>query len=234
MQIPIFSKDWTILEELVLLAGGYNYIYFWSFYIKACDVSCNTKGIDKHGMGNWKTIGESMGLGRTAKQIEEHYFEKYMGVHGYCLPAKTILHNKQSPNLTGVGGKLQFVETEATFFSKPSRDASNMDESRSEAAVAMPSATNEEPATTAVESEQSHASAEDDKPTDTSVLNVEVVPDQMDEEPLSLDVDISKEEAHVSDQPEEAADAIPEEEPAGDLTLIDDADEFPAGAAVSG
>lgn len=176
-------------------------------------------------MGNWKTIGESMGLGRTARQIEEHYFEKYMGVHGYCLPVKTVLHNKQSPNLTAVGAKLQFVETEATFFSKPSKDGSKMDEPRSEVTVTIPSVTNEESATATVGSEQSQAVA-DDKPTETSVSNVEVAPeDQKIDEPDVIELDTSKEEAHVSDQPEEVADAIPEE---------DDGDEFPAGAVVSG
>lgn len=41
-------------------------------------------------MGNWKNVADYIGTGKTHKQIEEHYFELYMGVHGYCLPSKTI------------------------------------------------------------------------------------------------------------------------------------------------
>jgi len=90
LDVPIFSKDWTASEELLLL-----------------------EGIEKCGAGNWKTIAEYIsstivpkGAERTAKQVEEHYWELYMGVHGYCLPAKTI-----SPSG-------EFVETESLLTSK--------------------------------------------------------------------------------------------------------------------
>lgn len=39
-------------------------------------------------MGNWKVIAEFIGTTKTTKQVEEHYWEQYMGVHGYCLPAQ--------------------------------------------------------------------------------------------------------------------------------------------------
>ena len=38
------------------------------------------EGIDKCGAGNWKVIAEYMGTGKSAKQLEEHYWEVYMGV----------------------------------------------------------------------------------------------------------------------------------------------------------
>lgn len=43
--------------------------------------------IEKHGMGNWRTISELMET-KSPKQVEEHYWDHYMGVHGYCLPAQ--------------------------------------------------------------------------------------------------------------------------------------------------
>lgn len=61
------AKDWTIKDELMLL-------------------DC----IEKHGMGNWKVISEILENNRTAKQVEDHYWELYMGVHGYCLPASFL------------------------------------------------------------------------------------------------------------------------------------------------
>jgi hypothetical protein len=47
-------------------------------------------GIEKHGVGNWKTISESHCVNKTTKQVEEHYWELYMGTHGYCLPAQVM------------------------------------------------------------------------------------------------------------------------------------------------
>jgi hypothetical protein len=70
IDIPIFTFDWTISEELLLL-----------------------EGIDKCGCGNWKTIADYIG-NKTLKQVEEHYWEVYMGVHGQCLPSKTILNDE--------------------------------------------------------------------------------------------------------------------------------------------
>ena len=67
LSTPIFSRDWTSAEELLLL-----------------------EGIDKCGAGNWKVIAEYMGTGKSVKQLEEHYWETYMGTHGRCLPHKMI------------------------------------------------------------------------------------------------------------------------------------------------
>ena len=74
-------------------------------------------------MGNWKTIGEKTGLNRTARQIEEHYFEGYMGVHGYCLPAKSIVNSKRSLSVGSTSGKVQYVNTEAAYFSKSKKNS---------------------------------------------------------------------------------------------------------------
>lgn len=52
-----------------------------------------TLGIDRHGVGNWKTISDVLLPHKTTKQLEDHYWELYMGVHGYCLPAKVILND---------------------------------------------------------------------------------------------------------------------------------------------
>ncbi|RYG68101.1 hypothetical protein EON64_05925 [archaeon] len=67
LDVMLFTKDWTIKDELMLL-------------------DC----IEKHGMGNWKVISEMLENNRTAKQVEDHYWELYMGVHGYCLPASFL------------------------------------------------------------------------------------------------------------------------------------------------
>lgn len=39
-------------------------------------------------MGNWKAIAEYLNTGKTTKQVEDHYWDLYMGIHGYCLPQK--------------------------------------------------------------------------------------------------------------------------------------------------
>jgi transcriptional adapter 2-alpha len=74
LDVPIFAKDWTASEELLLL-----------------------EGIERCGAGNWKTIADYInssvvpqGVGKSHKQVEEHYWERYMGVHGNCLPAKYV------------------------------------------------------------------------------------------------------------------------------------------------
>jgi transcriptional adapter 2-alpha len=64
---PIFTYDWSAAEELLLL-----------------------EGIDKHGVGNWKVIADYMSTMKTTSQIESHYWEIYMGRHGYCLPEYTL------------------------------------------------------------------------------------------------------------------------------------------------
>eukprot|EP01034_Spumella_vulgaris_P034696 gene34696-42796_t len=68
--MPIFEKGWSINEELTLLDA-----------------------IEKYGVGNWKTIAENVLSNKTTKQVEDHYWETYMGSHGYCLPTKTILND---------------------------------------------------------------------------------------------------------------------------------------------
>jgi len=45
-------------------------------------------GIERHGMGNWKAIADFLNTTKTTKQVEEHYWELYMGSHGYCLPTQ--------------------------------------------------------------------------------------------------------------------------------------------------
>lgn len=39
-------------------------------------------------------MSEQMAGSKTARQLEEHYWELYLGAHGYCLPAKYI-HNDE-------------------------------------------------------------------------------------------------------------------------------------------
>ncbi len=47
-------------------------------------------GIEKFGAGNWKTIADYLGTNKTSRQLEEHYWEGYMGVHGFCLPQRML------------------------------------------------------------------------------------------------------------------------------------------------
>jgi len=67
LEYPLFVKDWSVSEELAML-----------------------EAIEKSGVGNWKTIAEYIGTNKTTRQVEEHYWEHFMGVHGYCLPAQVI------------------------------------------------------------------------------------------------------------------------------------------------
>jgi transcriptional adapter 2-alpha len=46
------------------------------------------KGIEKYGVGNWKVISEKVDISKTVKQMEDHYWQLYLGVHGYCLPCQ--------------------------------------------------------------------------------------------------------------------------------------------------
>ncbi len=86
LSAPIFSRDWTSAEELLLL-----------------------EGIDKCGAGNWKVIAEYIGTGKSTKQLEEHYWETYMGRHGRCLPAKMITVEKNSTREVTVDDSLTEV-----------------------------------------------------------------------------------------------------------------------------
>ena len=74
---PIFTSDWSASEELLLL-----------------------EGIEVHGMGNWKTIAEYVNTNKTAAAVETHYWESYMGRHGYCLPAHTLVQGQAVPTLS--------------------------------------------------------------------------------------------------------------------------------------
>lgn len=68
----IFNKDWSTLDELLLL-----------------------EGIEKYGLGNWKNISEYIGT-KTSKNCENHYWNDYLGRFGYCLPVNTILPHQQT------------------------------------------------------------------------------------------------------------------------------------------
>lgn len=72
LDVPLFSRDWTISDELLML-----------------------EGIDKCGAGNWKVISEYMDGSKSVKQLEEHYWEVYMGAHGHCLPRKMMTREKK-------------------------------------------------------------------------------------------------------------------------------------------
>lgn len=63
---PLFTKDWTALEDLNLL-----------------------NGIDKHGLGNWKLISDAIGT-KSARACDEHYWDGYMGRFGRCLPPHPV------------------------------------------------------------------------------------------------------------------------------------------------
>lgn len=56
---------------------------------------CTGVAIDKFGPGNWKSCSEYIGT-KSTKQVEDHYWESYMGVHGYCLPSNVVAINSRS------------------------------------------------------------------------------------------------------------------------------------------
>ena len=53
-------------------------------------------GIDKFGMGNWKGISEYIGT-KSLKQVDDHYWDLYMGRHGYCLPPSVVYDEEEIP-----------------------------------------------------------------------------------------------------------------------------------------
>jgi len=59
---PICAPDWSASEELLLF-----------------------EGIDKFGVGNWKTISEYI-VSKTVRQCEDYYWDVYLGRYGRCLP----------------------------------------------------------------------------------------------------------------------------------------------------
>lgn len=72
LHYPIFHKEWTIAEELLLL-----------------------EGIEKHGIGNWKSISDYIGT-KTPRACGDHYWNDYFGKFGSCLPSQTISFDKQT------------------------------------------------------------------------------------------------------------------------------------------
>lgn len=54
MNFPLFSKDWTAKEELLLI-----------------------QGIMKCGLGNWVDISEQYIRSKEAKECEDHYYTFY-------------------------------------------------------------------------------------------------------------------------------------------------------------
>jgi hypothetical protein len=72
LHYPIFQKEWTIAEELLLL-----------------------EGIEKHGIGNWKTISDYVGT-KTPRACGDHYWHDYFGKFGSCLPSQTISPEQQT------------------------------------------------------------------------------------------------------------------------------------------
>lgn len=94
LEYPLFVKDWNVGEELALLEGIV-------FLLIAHSHRCTHKpilhswflfffllGIERFGMGNWKVIADHINTNKSTKQVEEHYWELFMGVHGYCLPSQ--------------------------------------------------------------------------------------------------------------------------------------------------
>jgi len=56
------------------------------------------ESIEKIGAGNWKVIVDYMtssiwGFNKTLRQVEDHYWDLYMGVHGLCLPKSAIVND---------------------------------------------------------------------------------------------------------------------------------------------
>jgi hypothetical protein len=81
-------KDWTVSEELALLEGITLIFKLLSSSVSELIYFFFVVGIERHGMGNWKTISEYINTNKTTKAVEEHYWELYMGTHGYCLPTQ--------------------------------------------------------------------------------------------------------------------------------------------------
>mmetsp|Transcript_18814 Transcript_18814/g.31343 ORF Transcript_18814/g.31343 Transcript_18814/m.31343 type:complete len:620 (-) Transcript_18814:1241-3100(-) len=76
LQKPLFTKDWTALEDLKLL-----------------------NGIDKFGLGNWKLISDFIGT-KSARACDEHYWDYYLGRFGRCLPSTTIVGEESVPTVS--------------------------------------------------------------------------------------------------------------------------------------
>lgn len=74
LNFPVFDKEWTAKEELLLLDG-----------------------VAKLGAGNWQNISKNYLPTKTRTQCEDHYWDLYMGRFGHCLPPTTILCPRDGP-----------------------------------------------------------------------------------------------------------------------------------------
>jgi hypothetical protein len=80
LETPLFTRDWTISEELLLLEGDISIVLHallslirYSITIFACDVVLEFllgyfAGIEKCGAGNWKLVSDYIGS-KNAKQV---------------------------------------------------------------------------------------------------------------------------------------------------------------------
>jgi transcriptional adapter 2-alpha len=74
-----------VAEELLLLEGIEITYSICIEYIMCLYIYFT--GIDKFGVGNWKTVSDHVGS-KTARACDDHYWELYMGSYGHCLPAQ--------------------------------------------------------------------------------------------------------------------------------------------------
>jgi transcriptional adapter 2-alpha len=81
VNFPLFSPEWSIGEELLLI-----------------------EGIQTFGLGNWGEISDHIGrLGsKTHKECMKHYLDVYMGRYGHCLPPTLVNGAKVTQGKIGV------------------------------------------------------------------------------------------------------------------------------------
>jgi transcriptional adapter 2-alpha len=89
LHVPLFAPNWTVHEELLLLDG-----------------------IEEYGMGSWKDVAAHIGTKKT-KEVESHYWEVYMGRHGYCLPLETIIDGTTVPTETWIDDSSVTIDSES-------------------------------------------------------------------------------------------------------------------------
>jgi len=77
LDFPIFSKEWTAREELLLVEGVQRF------------GAGNARQISEY-LQSVSTISSSAVSNKSSKQVEDRYWDLYLGVHGYCLPSRTI------------------------------------------------------------------------------------------------------------------------------------------------
>jgi transcriptional adapter 2-alpha len=137
LDIPsVFNPDWSVAEELLLLEGRtlpspvacpqllfLLHTKLYAMYIfKISDPINQSKGIDKHGSGNWKFISEYMSSSKSTKQCEEHYWETYMGRFGRCLPIPPELEGGEKIEQFLVSKGISAGESEIPVTEGHSRD----------------------------------------------------------------------------------------------------------------